>query len=61
MRRRLVRAAEDRAPELRTARIRARGPIVDGEVVEQPRTTRADGMPKIIEGTVVEVPQNRAS
>ena len=31
VRRRLVRAAEERAPELRTARIRARGPVVDGE------------------------------
>jgi hypothetical protein len=29
-----VRAAEERAPGLRTARIRAKGPVVDGEVVD---------------------------
>lgn len=32
--RRLVRAAERRAPGLRSARIRSAGPVVDGEVVE---------------------------
>jgi UPF0716 protein FxsA len=61
VRRRLVRAAEERAPELRTARIRARGPVVDGEVVDEPRSARPDGSAKIVEGTVIEVPQNRAS
>ena len=45
-----VRAAEERAPELRTARIRAQAPVVDGEVVEPdvPRPNRL-----VIEGTVV--------
>src|SRR3954471_4337524 len=32
VRRRLVRAAEARSPELRTARIRERGPVVEGDV-----------------------------
>ena len=36
VRRRLVRAAEERSPGLRTARIRADGPVVDGEVVPEP-------------------------
>lgn len=50
VRRRLVRAAEERAPELRTARIRSQAPVVDGEVVESdaPRPDRL-----VIEGTVV--------
>ncbi|MGD9526238.1 FxsA family protein [Pseudonocardia sp.] len=34
VRRRLVRAAEERHPQLRTARIRSSGTIVDGEVVD---------------------------
>lgn len=41
VRRRLVAAAERRAPGLRTARIRSEGPIIDGEVVDphaQPRS-----------------------
>lgn len=50
VRRRLVRAAEERAPGLRTARIQSEGPIVEGVVVEHPR--RAEG-PQVIEGTVV--------
>jgi UPF0716 protein FxsA len=50
VRRRLVRAAEERAPELRTARIRAQAPVVDGEVVESD-ATRPDRL--VIEGTVV--------
>lgn len=37
VRRRLVRAAERRTPGLRTARIRAKGPVVDGDVVPEPR------------------------
>ena len=50
VRRRLVRAAEERSPELRTARIRSQAPVVDGEVVEHdvPRPGRM-----VIEGTVV--------
>ena len=45
-----VRAAEERSPELRTARIRSQAPVVDGEVVEHdaPRPERM-----VIEGTVV--------
>jgi UPF0716 protein FxsA len=46
---RLVRAAERRAPGLRTARIRTQGPVVDGEVVDEPRQ-RHEGHP-VIEGT----------
>ena len=54
VRRRLVRAAEARSPELRTARIRERGPVVDGEVVEEPRTDeRHPEEPLVIEGSVV--------
>lgn len=50
VRRRLVRAAEERSPDLRSARIRAQAPVVDGEVVESdgPRPDRL-----VIEGTVV--------
>jgi UPF0716 protein FxsA len=36
VRRRLVRAAEERAPGLRTARLRSTGDVVDGEVVGEP-------------------------
>ena len=50
VRRRLVHAAEERAPELRTARIRAQAPVIDGEVVE-PDAPRPGRM--VIEGTVV--------
>src|SRR5688500_2716344 len=50
VRRRLVRAAEERAPELRTARIRAQAPVVDGAVVE-PDAPRPDRL--VIAGTVV--------
>jgi UPF0716 protein FxsA len=51
VRRRLVRAAEERAPELRTARIRAQAPVVDGEVVVHDAAPRPDRL--VIEGTVV--------
>lgn len=51
VRRRLVRAAEERAPGLRTARIRAEGPVVDGVVVDHP--PRRDEGHLVIEGTVV--------
>jgi UPF0716 protein FxsA len=54
VRRRLVAAAERRAPELRTARIRSRGPVVDGEVVPEPGAAEPDGRPFVIEGTVVQ-------
>jgi UPF0716 protein FxsA len=57
VRRRLVRAAEERAPGLRTARIRTSGPIVDGEVVDEPHPQRhMDTGP-----LVIDVPQERAS
>lgn len=65
VRRRLVRAAEERAPQLRTARIRARGPVVDGDVVVDadpagPNPSGA-GAPLVIEGEVEHYPQHRAS
>jgi UPF0716 protein FxsA len=50
VRRRLVRAAERRAPVLRSARIQGEGPIVDGEVVEGPVVV--DGT--VVDGTVVD-------
>ncbi|HYH32959.1 MAG TPA: FxsA family protein [Pseudonocardia sp.] len=50
-RRRLVRAAEKRSPELRTARIRAQAPVVDGEVVDDAPPPRPDRL--VIEGSVV--------
>jgi UPF0716 protein FxsA len=50
VRRRLVSAAERRAPGLRTARIRSQGPVVDGDVVDKPGP--ADGH-MVIEGRVV--------
>lgn len=51
-RRRLVRAAEERAPGLRTARIHSEGPIVDGDVVETSESNSFGGHP-VIEGVVV--------
>jgi len=56
-RRRLVRAAERRTPGLRTARIRAAGPVVAGETVEPrepvpPPSSSVDG--GVVEGTVIE-------
>jgi UPF0716 protein FxsA len=66
VRRRLVRAAEERSPDLRTARIRSDATIVDGDVVEHhagpshrasagksTSAVRTGGYP-VIEGTVVE-------
>jgi UPF0716 protein FxsA len=54
VRRRLVRAAEERNPELRTARIRAQGTVIDGEVVEEPSAPRPQqGQPLVIEGRVL--------
>jgi UPF0716 protein FxsA len=52
---RLVAAAERRAPELRTARIRERGPVVDGEVLDPAAERRPDApdRPLVIEGVVV--------
>ena len=61
IRRRLVHAAEERAPELRTARIRARGPVVDGEVVDTPTADRPASTPLIIEADPAPLRQNRAS
>jgi UPF0716 protein FxsA len=52
VRRRLVRAAEERSPGLRTARIRAQGPVVDGDVVDEPRRDER----LVIDGTVVRGP-----
>jgi UPF0716 protein FxsA len=57
VRRRLVRAAEERAPGLRTARIRKSGPIVDGEVVDEPHPQRGMDTGPL----VIDVPQERAS
>lgn len=51
VRRRLVRAAEERSPGLRTARIRSEGPVVDGEVVPPSKPAGAGHL--VIEGTVV--------
>jgi UPF0716 protein FxsA len=53
---RLIRAAEERAPGLRTARIRSEATIVDGEVVDGVDATtghRRSGGHPVIEGTVV--------
>ena len=47
VRNRLVRVAEERVPELRTARIRAGATIVDGDVVQPRHDVR------VIEATVV--------
>lgn len=76
VRRRVVRAAELRAPGLRTARIRADGPVIEGEVVEDtpggphvPRSMIADAgrtasrpatSGTVIDGTVVEPGEDRA-
>lgn len=53
VRRRLVRAAEQRAPGLRTARIRSAGEVVDGVVVDPPAAPSDPGEPRVVEGTVV--------
>jgi len=56
VRRRMVRAAEQQAPILRTARIRGDGTIVDGEVVDDqwiPEPTRP-ALPGVVEGRIVE-------
>ncbi len=52
VRRRLVRVAEERAPGLRTARIRSEAPVVDGVVDVPAGPDRSDGHP-VIEGSVV--------
>jgi UPF0716 protein FxsA len=64
VRKRLVAAAERRAPVLRTQRIRADGPVVDGEVVDVPGQPRDRPRPApaarprlrgpVVEGEVVE-------
>lgn len=53
LRRRLIRAAERQAPGLRTARIRSESPVVDGEIVPEPRH-QPDRPGQVIEGTVVD-------
>jgi UPF0716 protein FxsA len=55
VRTRLVRAAEARSPELRTARMRSGATVVDGDVVTPDAGPRTDahGAPLIIEGAVV--------
>src|SRR5689334_2347727 len=52
-RRWMVREAERRAPVLRTERIRADGPVVDGEVVDDAPPVRRQ-LPPVVEGEVVE-------
>lgn len=58
VRRYLVRAAERHAPDLRTARIRSEGPIVDGTVVDGPGSSPADH--PVIEGTVLPPEERKA-
>jgi UPF0716 protein FxsA len=55
-RRRMVRDAERRAPVLRTERIRADGPVVDGEVVEEddPAPRPRPALPPVVEGEIVD-------
>jgi UPF0716 protein FxsA len=53
VRRRMVRAAEQQAPILRTARIRGDGTIVDGSIVDEPGPVRPM-LPGVIEGRIVE-------
>lgn len=55
LRRRLVREAERRAPGLATARIRADGPVVDGEVVDGavPRRPAGPGEIRLVRGPAV--------
>jgi UPF0716 protein FxsA len=48
LRRRWVSAIERRQPDLRTSRMRGRGTVVDGEVVDQPRA-KDEAAPRIIE------------
>lgn len=55
VRKRLVRAAEERSPGLRTARIRTGSTILDGDVV----TTPQRGDHPVIEGSVVSGPDAR--
>jgi UPF0716 protein FxsA len=53
---RMVRAAERRAPVLRTARMQGGGVVIDGEVVPaRPGATRP-ALPPVIEGEVVDGP-----
>lgn len=53
-RRRLVRAAEERSPGLRTARIRSAGTVVDGEVVPEPGPAARGVL--VVEGSVAQPP-----
>ncbi|GEL19638.1 FxsA family protein [Pseudonocardia asaccharolytica] len=55
VRRRLVRAAERRNPELKAARIRSDSTVVDGEVVDEQATGAAGSAPPpVIEGEIVD-------
>jgi UPF0716 protein FxsA len=75
VRRRMVRAAERRAPGLRSARIQADGPVVDGEVVDGDVVDRDGAAPgvgdrrvldggvvraEVIDGEVVDPPTRRS-
>ncbi|MCW2716980.1 FxsA family protein [Pseudonocardia sp.] len=65
VRRRLVRAAEQRSPGLRTARIRTGSTIIDGDVVPgdvpagASASARSGGAHPVIEGSVVPGPDAR--
>lgn len=57
VRRRMVRAAERRAPALRTARIHTDGPVIDGEVVPptaDAAARRRPELPPVIEGEIID-------
>jgi UPF0716 protein FxsA len=56
VRRRMVRAAERRAPLLRTERIRGEGTVVEGEVVADPapEPPARPELPPVVEGEVVD-------
>lgn len=59
VRRRLVAAAEQRAPGLRTARIHSEGTVVDGAVVRDEQRPVIEGT--IVEGTVIDPEDRKAS
>jgi UPF0716 protein FxsA len=61
VRRRLVRAAEEKAPGLRTARIRSEGPVVDGTVVDGTVVPDEPVRPHVVIEGSIEPPERRAS